>query len=462
MLPTVPPDTANSLQTDVSNTELAEQSETLLESFNLSHWAHDWLVKQELSDFWITAFTLVLDLATLLVIAFIADYLTRKILLTIAHRLVKRTKAKWDDYFLEQRVFRNLAHIIPATISLYALPILFRDVEVALNPAQIVLKVYITILVAIALNKAFKALQNYTEDNNTFRGKPVKTVLQVMQVMNVFIALVIIFGIFTGTKITTVLGAMAGTTAILILIFQDTINGLLANFQITMYDLLEKGDWISFDKYGVDGDVVSIDLTTVKVRNWDNTISSIPAKAFVSDSFINWRGMKKVNMRRIKRNILIDINSIALCNDEMLNRYGKIALVKDYIEARQVEIDKYNDEHGFDKGAASINGRHQTNVGIYRAYIKAYLDKHPKVAKKDGAMVMVRQLQPTSKGIPLEVYCFSADIVWENYEGIQSDIFDHLYAATAFFDLRLFQEMSGYDLSHSLQSSSSTETSSEQ
>lgn len=452
MLPTEPADTSsNSLMADITNSELAEQTNELMETFNLSHWAHDWLVKQDFSDFWITAFTLVLDLATLLIIAFIADFLTRKTLLTIAHRLVKRTKATWDDYFLEQRVFRNLAHIIPATISLYALPILFRDVEVALTPAQVVLKVYITVLVAIALNKAFKALQNYTEDNNSFRGKPVKTVLQVMQVMNVFIALVIIFGIFTGTKITTILGAMAGTTAILILIFQDTINGLLANFQITMYDLLEKGDWISFDKYGVDGDVVSIDLTTVKVRNWDNTISSIPAKAFVSDSFVNWRGMKNANMRRIKRNILIDINSIALCNEDMLERYSKIALVKDYLQDRQADIDKYNDEHGFDKGAASINGRHQTNVGIYRAYIKAYLDKHPKVAKKNGAMVMVRQLQPTSKGIPLEVYCFSDDIVWENYEGIQSDIFDHLYAATEFFDLRLFQEMSGYDLSHSLQ-----------
>lgn len=431
---------------DYSALRVSLQASDYIDSINLSHWANDWLTQLNLTDFWISALTFLIDLFTLLVIAFIADFLTRKILLAFAHRLVVKTKATWDDYLLEHRVFRNLAHIIPATLSLFAVPILFRDFEAAISPAQIALRVYISVLVAIALNKMIKAFLMYTEENNSFKGKPVKTVLQVLQVMNVFIAIVIVFGIITDTEIATILGAMAGTTAILILIFQDTINGLLANFQITMYDLLEKGDWITFDKYGVDGDVVSIDLTTVKVRNWDNTISSIPAKAFVSDSFVNWRGMKNSNMRRIKRNILIDINSIAMCDDDMLERFGKIKMISDYIKSRQTDIDTYNHQHGFDKSATVINGRHQTNVGIYRAYIKAYLDQHPKIAKKSGAMVMVRQLQPTAKGIPLEVYCFSDDIVWENYEGIMSDIFDHLYAATAFFDLRLFQDVSGYDM----------------
>lgn len=419
------------------------------EAINVSHWAREWLTDQGVNDFWLATFTLLIDLGVLAVISLVADFIARRVLLAIAHRIVKRTKATWDDYFFEQRVFKNLAHLVPALIILLSIPVIFKDLPDWIGPLQKVVKIYIGILGAIVVQKITKALLHFTESNELFKGKPIKTILQVVQVMNIFIAVIFVIAMLTGTNIAALLGALAGTTAILILIFQDAINGLLANFQITMYDLVEKGDWITFEKFGVDGDVISIDLTTVKVRNWDNTISSIPAIAFVSESFVNWRGMKNANMRRIKRNILIDINSIRLCDENMLSTYKKIAMVSSYVDKKQKEIDKYNEENNFDKGAASINGRHQTNIGIYRAYIKSYLESHPKIAKKD-AMVMVRQLQPTAQGIPLEVYCFSADIVWENYESIQSDIFDHLYAATAFFDLRLFQNVSGFDVHQGL------------
>lgn len=399
---------------------------------------------------WINILTIAIDILAIVIISWIADYIARRILLSIAQRLVVKTKAKWDDYLLEHKVFRNLAHLVPAVIVLLTIPIVFRDHPEWIGPLEKAAKIYITVLAAAGLNRLFRALMKYVEEEAAFKGKPYKTILQVLQVLNVFGAVVVSVSVLTGTKLGAILGAFAGATAILILIFQDTINGLLANFQITMYDLVEKGDWISFERYGVDGDVISIDLTTVKVRNWDNTISSIPAKAFVSDSFVNWRGMKNANMRRIKRNILIDINSIALCDEDMLERFGKIKFVKDYVESRQKEIDEFNEKNGFDKGAASINGRHQTNIGIYRAYIKNYLANHPKVSKKEDATMMVRQLQPTAQGVPLEVYCFSADIVWENYEAIQSDIFDHLYAATEFFDLRLYQQVSGRDIYDSL------------
>lgn len=399
---------------------------------------------------WINILTIAIDILAIVIISWIADYIARRILLSIAQRLVVKTKAKWDDYLLEHKVFRNLAHLVPAVIVLLTIPIVFRDHPEWIGPLEKAAKIYITVLAAAGLNRLFRALMKYVEEEAAFKGKPSKTILQVLQVLNVFGAVVVSVSVLTGTKLGAILGAFAGATAILILIFQDTINGLLANFQITMYDLVEKGDWISFERYGVDGDVISIDLTTVKVRNWDNTISSIPAKAFVSDSFVNWRGMKNANMRRIKRNILIDINSIALCDEDMLERFGKIKFVKDYVESRQKEIDEFNEKNGFDKGAASINGRHQTNIGIYRAYIKNYLANHPKVSKKEDATMMVRQLQPTAQGVPLEVYCFSADIVWENYEAIQSDIFDHLYAATEFFDLRLYQQVSGRDIYDSL------------
>lgn len=416
----------------------------------ITQWAHDWLALQGFSDTWINILTMAIDILAIVLVSLVADYIARRILLTIAHRLVLKTKATWDDYLLEHRVFRNLAHLVPGVIVLLSIPLIFRDHPEVIPPLVKAAKIYITILAAMALNRLFRALMKYVDESEVFKGKPYKTILQVLQVLNVFAVIMVSISVLTGTRLGAILGAFAGATAILILIFQDTINGLLANFQITMYDLVEKGDWITFERYGVDGDVISIDLTTVKVRNWDNTISSIPAKAFVSDSFVNWRGMKNTNMRRIKRNILIDINSIALCDEDMLARFGKIAFVKEYVESRQKEIDKFNADNGFDKGAASINGRHQTNIGIYRAYIKNYLANHPKVAKKEGATMMVRQLQPTAQGVPLEVYCFSADIVWENYEAIQSDIFDHLYAATEFFDLKLFQQVSGRDVYDSL------------
>lgn len=428
---------------------MEELENELLEKVNVTHWAYEWVDSLSFTEFWSSVVVLTIDLITLFLVAFIADFLARRVFLTVVHRLVHRTKATWDDYFLENRVFRNLAHLIPAFIALVAMPIIFRDFDWAVNPASLVLKIYITYLVASILNRAFKALMKYSEENNAFKGKPVKTILQVFQVLNVFVAFIFVIAIIFKIHVSSLVGALAGTTAILILIFQDTINGLLANFQITMYDLLEKGDWITFESFGVDGDVISIDLTTVKVRNWDNTISSIPAKAFVSDSFVNWRGMKNTNMRRIKRNILIDINSIQYCSDDMLERFGKIALVSDYVKKKKEEIDAFNESQGVDKSASEINGRHQTNIGVYRAYIQNYLQKNPNISKKDDAMIMVRQLQPTAQGIPLEVYCFSADIVWANYEAIQSDIFDHLYAATQFFDLRLYQNVSGHDISQS-------------
>lgn len=435
---------------------LAQEATKLSDYFDkliITDWAHGWLDSMGLSQGWIDFFILLIDVLTLAIISFIADWLTRKFLLTLAHRWVKKTKATWDDYLLEHRVFRNIAHLVPAILVMISLPFIFRDFPLAIGPLEKATQIYITVLAAMGLNRLFKALMKYVDENENFKGKPYKTILQVLQVLNVFVAVIVGVSILTDSKVGAILGAFAGATAILILIFQDTINGLLANFQITMYDLVEKGDWITFDKYGVDGDVVSIDLTTVKVKNWDNTISSIPAKAFVSESFVNWKGMKSANMRRIKRNILIDINSIVLCDEEMLERFSKIARVKDYVASRQSEIDEYNNKHGFDKGAASINGRHQTNIGVYRNYIQNYLENHPKISKQADAMVMVRQLQPTPEGIPLEVYCFSADIAWANYEQIQSDIFDHLFAATQFFDLRLYQAVSGRDIVYSLKDS---------
>lgn len=410
---------------------------------NPTHWARHWLSGLGISEEWVSALTIILDILLLIIVSFTADFIARRIFLSVVKRFVQRTKATWDDYFFEQRVFKNVAHLIPAFIVYWSIPRIFDDLDYVINPLLTGTKIFLLILGVIIVNKVLKALTHLTENHDNFKDKPVRTVFQVMQVMTTFIAIIALISIATGVNLNTLLGALAGTTAILILIFQDTINGLLANFQISMYDLLRKGDWITFDKFGVDGDVQSIDLTTVKIRNFDNTISSVPAKAFVNDSFINWRGMKNAQVRRIKRNILIDINSISFVDVEKLKTFSQYHLVKEYIDDRQSQIDEYNTAREIDK-SVELNGRHQTNIGIYRAYIKKYLEEHPYISNQH--MAMVRQLQPNPQGVPLEVYCFCADIVWENYEQIQSDLFDHLFAATKYFGLRLYQAPSGSDL----------------
>lgn len=412
--------------------------------FDLGLVIRNWLSEKGLNLWLVDTIGFITDLLIFILIVLIADYVAKRIILSFIKSFVEKTKANWDDYFYEKRVFRNLAHLIPALIGKTLVPLLFNELNeefrIFLNRG---IDVYMIVLVAIVLNKTLKALENYSEETgNKLDSQQIRTISQVMRILIVFIAIVTVFSIVFDIHVGKLLGGLAGATAIIILIFQDTINGLLANLQINMYDLIKKGDWITFSKYGVDGNVVSIDLTTVKVQNWDKTISSVPAKAFVFDSFVNWRGMQETKARRIKRNILIDINSIKYADKQLLHRLNDVQLVANYVKETQVQIEQFNTENTVNTEVL-INGRNQTNIGIYRAYILEYLKNHPGVDQ--NLTLMVRQLQPTPEGIPLEVYCFSNDINWVNYEGIQSDIFDHLYAATSYFDLELYQAPSGND-----------------
>jgi miniconductance mechanosensitive channel len=303
--------------------------------------------------------------------------------------------------------------------------------------------VYILILVVTVVNRTLRALENWLSQNEKHTNTPIRTISQVVRLLAFFGAAIALISILTGTSAGAILGAFAGTTAILILVFQDSIKGLLANFQIHMYDLVKVGDWITFSKYGVDGDVLSIDLTTVKVKNFDKTVSTVPATAFVQDSFVNWRGMSESGARRIKRNIHIDITSIRHLDEGLMDALKEIDLIAAFMNKRQGEID--DDNAGKDmKGASLLNGRSQTNIGLYRKYIELYLSNHGGI--NNDFTLMVRQLQPTTEGIPIEVYCFTATTEWAVYEGIMSDIFDHLYAATRHFDLALYQKPTGADM----------------
>lgn len=407
------------------------------------HWASDWLRQQHVSEYWIEWTVLGIDIVLLTLISLLADFLSRKILVRVIHAAVKRTKATWDDYFYEQRVFKNLAHLVPAVIVFQSLPYIFNDVPGVIPVIEKMIVLYTIVLGVSLINRTLRALENWLSQNDKYTNTPIRTISQVVRLLAFFAAAIAVLSLLTGTSAGAILGAFAGTTAILILVFQDSIKGLLANFQIHMYDLVKVGDWITFSQYGVDGDVLSIDLTTVKVKNFDKTISTVPATAFVSDSFVNWRGMADTGARRIKRNIHIDITSIRHLDEGLKDSLQEIDLISGFMAERQQEIDATNGAKTT-KGASLLNGRRQTNIGLYRKYIEFYLKNHPSINTEHT--LMVRQLQPTTEGIPVEVYCFTNTTDWAIYEGIMADIFDHLYAATRHFDLALFQKPTGADV----------------
>jgi miniconductance mechanosensitive channel len=413
-------------------------------SINPGHWTRKLLEAQGLSDSVVAALTISVDFIVLVLASLLADFVARSILMRLIRRFVLRTKVTWDDHFLKEKVFESLVHLLPTILIRAFIPLVFEHAENWIAPLQNILSFLLIYQVAILVNRSARATSHVLEDQEQFKDKPIRTLLSVVQFLTWFIAILAVISQASGTPLGSLMAGMAGATAIIILIFQDAINGLLANFQIAMYDLLRKGDWITFERFGVDGDVISVDLTTVKIKNFDNTISSVPAKAFVTESFVNWRGMQMANVRRIKRNLVIDLDSIQFCSDELLDKLSGIERVREYIGERKTEIAQHNLSVGADK-SQPVNGRHMTNLGVFRMYASQYLKEHAQIS--DEHSLMVRQLQPLGTGVPLEVYCFAKEISWVPYEGIVSDIFDHLIAAAPAFGLRLYQaptSRSGY------------------
>ena len=411
------------------------------QNINPGHWTRDFLSQYDLPSSLVAFTTIAVDLLVLLIASWLMDFIIRKIVLTALSRLVKRSNIIWDDHFLKEKVFQAAIHLIPLLAVRAFIPLVFAETESWIAPLENLLSALIIYQAVITVNRAAKATVHVLENHEKYVNKPVKSLQTLVQVISWFVGLLAIISVFTGTSLGTLMGAMAGTTAILMLIFQDAITGLLANFQITMFDLVRKGDWITFNKYGVDGDVISVDLTTVKVRNFNKTISTVPSKAFVSDSFINWRGMESSEVRRIKRHLVLDLDSVSFCSDALIEDLKGIERVRDYIGTRLDEIQAENKAKGVDK-SRNLNGRHLTNIGIYRMYIEAYLKEHPMVSGEHS--LMVRQLQAGATGVPLEIYCFSKEIRWVQYEAIVSSLFDHLMAAAPAFGLRLYQSPSSF------------------
>ena len=380
--------------------------------------------------------SLIFNIAILVALAYVIYYAAKFLLVTLTAVFAQRTKTKFDDYLIQNKTTRYTAYLIPFFFIYKAVPVILDKYEYWESIFGKIVGIYIVLLGLWIVRTVFNSLRDYLKQKPEYSDKPIDSFVQViMIVLWIFgVAMIIstLFGIKKG-ELLTILGTLS---AIIILIFRDTILGFVSSVQVAINDMVRIGDWITMDKFGADGDVIEINLTTVKVRNFDNTITTIPTYALSSDSFQNWRGMQKSDGRRIKRHVLIKSSTIRFLNDEDLHQLKKVQLITSYIDSRQAEIDKYNDLRGIDK-TLSLNGRNMTNLGLFRKYIMQYLNDHPGLNK--NMHIMCRQLQSTAHGVPLEIYVFSSDKRWANYEYIMADIFDHVMASVRYFDLEIFE-----------------------
>lgn len=402
----------------------------------LTHIFYDYLISLGLTEIAAKYLNMLALLIILLSIAFFIDFVVRKILRIIFIRLAKRSKTQFDDFLITNKVPRNIAHIIPLLLVLEFIPTVFSDFKYFENIIEKALQVFGIVLTLWIVRSVLNTLKDYFKTLPSLKDKPIDSYIQVFMIFAWVTGLMGVFAIITNTSIWAFITALGAASAVIILIFKDTILGFVASIQVSINDMVRIGDWITFEKYGADGDVVEINLATVKVQNFDKTITTIPTYGLISDSFKNWRGMVNSDGRRIKRALNIKLESVKYLSKNEVDELKKIEIISEYLEMRQDKITAYNSDHLIDKKLL-INGRNLTNIGVFRKYIETYVTQHSAINK--DMIIMARQLAPTSQGIPIEVYAFSSDKRWENYEYIMADIFDHLLNAVPYFNLELFE-----------------------
>ena len=369
-------------------------------------------------------------------IAFILWLISKRVFGLIFSNISKRTKSKFDDYLIKNKIPETISLFPPLFLVIGFLPKSLNTFPLIKQPVMSVLDILVAIFTILLVRRLLNTIKDFLKTLKNFRDKPIDSYIQVIMIFVWFIGIMVIFSILSGKEIGAFLATLGALSAVILLIFKDSILGFVASIQVTINDTVRIGDWITMKSYNADGDVIEINLSTVKVQNFDNTITSIPTYKLVSDSFINWRGMSESGGRRIKRALLIRVSSIHFVNDQQLQKLSKIERIAPYISQRKKEIEAENYANQTDKSLL-LNGRNMTNIGLFRRYAMAYLKSHPKI--NPDLTLMVRQLAPTSQGVPLEVYVFVKDKVWVNYEGIMSDIFDHFLAAISFFELECFE-----------------------
>ena len=386
-------------------------------------------IAQQLSDMgidkenisWSTRLTLI---ALILLISYIITKLFRHLVIPAVHKITSRTKATWDDYLFNERMMTSFCRMIPPIMFYLLLPFVFNNIPQVLD---ILLKgclIYLVITTLMLVNSFLNSLYEISNEHETLRNRPLKGIYQMINLVAIGIGIILIISILIDQNAATILAGLGASAAVLMLIFKDSILGLVAGVQLSANDMLRPGDWITMPKYGADGDVLEVSLTTVKVRNFDKTITTIPPYAIVSDSFQNWRGMRETGGRRIKRSIFIDMTTVHFCSEREKEMFASRGWIDEAQAKPETQV---------------------VNLYVFRSYLQNYLREHPRTHKE--LMIMVRQMQPTSEGLPLEIYCFSNTTVWPEYEQIQGEIFDHILAVIPEFGLRIFQRPSGNDLS---------------
>jgi miniconductance mechanosensitive channel len=380
-------------------------------------------------------------LIIIFLLALLADFVAKRIIVGTLKSYVKKSKNTWDDIFLSTRVFHRLAHIAPALVVYHSIDVVVVS-ESLVHLIQKFTVGYVYIISLLVTDSFVNALHSIYQTFPISKEKPVKGFVQVIKIIIYFITIILLVALISNTQPIKLLAGLGAIAAVLLLVFKDTILGLVASIQVSANNMVKPGDWIAMPSRNADGTVLEITLNTVKVQNWDKTISTFPTYALVTESFQNWKGMEESGGRRIKRSINIDMKSVKFLDPELKARLKKIQLVNDYIEQREVEINKFNETKKVDP-TIPVNGRRMTNLGIFRRYMEAYLKQHPKVS--NDLTFLVRHLQPTETGIPLEIYVFSKEQEWAKYEALQADIFDHILAAISYFDLRVFQNPTGDD-----------------
>jgi miniconductance mechanosensitive channel len=380
----------------------------------------------------------VVVLSGILVLSYLSYIITKKVVLKWIQKLVKKSKNKLDDIIFDKFVSRRFAFIPPILI-INTFSYLLPSLQMAISRICLALLFWIILL---TVSSSLNGINKVYEKKKEYKGRPIKGYIQIVIIAMYIVGILALIGILTGQSPLVLLSGIGALTAVILLIFRDTILSFVASLQITSNDLVRLKDWIEVPKFGADGDVIDIALHTIKIQNFDKTITVIPTHKLIDESFKNWRGMQECGGRRIKRSIFIDISSITFCDDKMMEYFDKIILLKEYIKKKRKEIDDYNKKHNIDL-SNKVNGRRMTNMGMFRAYIEAYLRNHSKINKE--LTFLIRQMKPGPTGLPIEIYVFSTTTDWVVHESIQSDIFDHLFAIVKEFNLRLFQYPGGKD-----------------
>ena len=380
----------------------------ILQGANVGFAHRDWIIQ-------------VIILLGIMLISYLTTQLFRHLVMPAIRKITARTKATWDDYLFNDEMLQAFSRVIPPLVWYVLLPFAFTEEVQLLHFLLKACLVYLVVVTLFLINAFLKSLYEISNEHERLRNRPLKGIYQMISIVAIGVGIILIISILIDKDATSILAGLGASAAILMLVFKDSLLGLVAGVQLSANDMLRPGDWITMPKYGADGDVIEVTLTTVKVRNFDKTITTIPPYALVSDSFQNWRGMRETGGRRIKRSINIDLNTIHFCTDEEKRHFINRGWLKE--ESTQQEV---------------------VNLHVFQTYLQHYLTVHPKTHKE--LMIMVRQMQPTSEGVPLEIYCFSNTSEWPKYEQIQAEIFDHIFAIIPEFGLRIFQNPSGIDI----------------